>query len=236
MRKMSSEYFLRHLDAREMPRYTHGEAGRYLGLPKSTVRAWFAGTVYGTSPNLRQFKPILEPASHDLLSFYDVASAHVLMSMKSRGVSPDDLRSIVEALAKEFPGSRYPLLGRNFFVFGKDVVIKNLGERLNLSRGRQLGMRAVMDKFLARIEVDANLMPVRFSPLRSHKQKGRGYIVIDPELASGRPVIRGTGIAAEVVAKRERSGESIKLLAKDYRITPRAVKEAIEYFPIGKAA
>lgn len=232
----SAENFLRNLDLRLMPRYTFGEAGRYLGISESTLRAWFAGTTYGTQPNLKKFKPILEPSGPDLLSFYDIASAHVLLAMKAKGVSQDDLRAIVDGLSREYPGSPYPLLGRNFFLFGRDVVVKNLGTRLNLSRNRQLGIRAVMDKFLARIEFDANRMPLRFSPLRSQRERGKGYIVIDPELAAGRPVVRGTGIPAEIIAKRKKSGESVALLAKDYRITRRSVEEAIKYFPIRKAA
>lgn len=219
-----------------MPRYTFGEAGRYLGLAESTVRAWFVGTTYGTQPNIKAFKPILKPAGQDLLSFYDIASAHVLLAMKAKGVSQDDLRAIVAGLGREYPDSQYPLLGRNFFLFGRDVVVKKLGARLNLSRNRQLGIKVVMDKFLARIELDANLMPVRFSPLRSQRERGKGYIVIDPDLAAGRPVVRGTGIPAEIIARRKKSGESVTLLARDYRISRRAVEEAIKYFPTGKAA
>lgn len=233
---LSAEHFLRNLDARAMPRYTFGEAGRYLGLPESTVRAWFAGTTYGIQPNTKTFKPILMPSASGLLSFYDIASAHVLLAMKAKGVSQDDLRAIVEGLKREYPDSEYPLLGRNFFIFGRDVVVKTLGARLNLSQNRQLGIKAVMDKFLARVEIDANLMPVRFSPLRSQHDSGNGYIVIDPDLAAGRPVVKGTGIPAEIIAKRKKSGESIALLAKDYRISRRAVEEAIKYFPTRKAA
>ncbi len=219
-----------------MPRYTFGEAGRYLGLAESTVRAWFVGTTYGTQPNIKAFEPILKPAGPDLLSFYDIASAHVLLAMKAKGVSQDDLRAIVGGLDREYPDSEYPLLGRNFFLFGRDVVVKKLGTRLNLSRNRQLGIKVVMDKFLARIELDANLMPVRFSPLRSQRDRGKGYIVIDPDLGAGRPVVRGTGIPAEIIARRKKSGESVPLLARDYRISRRAVEEAIRYFPTGKAA
>lgn len=233
---MSAEQFLRNLDTRAMPRYRFGEAGRYLGVPESTLRAWFHGTTYGTQPNIKTFKPILPSAGIDLLSFYDIASAHVLLAMKAKGVSQDDLRAIVEGLRCEYPQSPYPLLGRNFFLFGRDVVVKKLGARLNLARNRQLGIKAVMDKFLDRIEFDANLMPLRFSPLRSQREKGKGYIIIDPELAAGRPVIRGTGIPAEIIARRKKSGESVSLLAKDYRISRRAVEEAIKYFPTREAA
>ncbi len=219
-----------------MPRYLFSEASSYLGLPESTVRSWFVGMPYGHPPSVRFFKPILKPAARELLSFYDIASAHVLMSMKARGVRPSDIRDIVQRLEADYPDSRYPLLGRDFYLFGRDVVIKEVGKRLNLTRGGQMGFRTIMDKFLARIELDANMMPARFSPLRTHRERGRGYIVIDPDYASGRPVIKGTGIAAEVIAKRKGSGESIAYLAKDYRLSRRAVEEAIKYFPKRKAA
>ena len=33
----------RHTDPRDVPAYTVGEAAHYLGVPKSTMRSWFAG-------------------------------------------------------------------------------------------------------------------------------------------------------------------------------------------------
>jgi uncharacterized protein (DUF433 family) len=219
-----------------MPRYTFAEAAAYLGLAESTIRSWFAGMPYGTAPNVRFFQPVLQPAGKDLLSFYDIASAHVLMALKAKGLRPSDMREVVDELRKEFAGSLYPLLGRDFAMFGRDVVLKKVGSLLNLSKSRQMGLKAVMNKFLARIELDANLMPVRFSPLYTHRDRGRGYIVIDPDFASGRPVIKGTGVAAEIIAKRKGSGESEARLAKDYRISLRAVKEAVKHFPQRKAA
>jgi uncharacterized protein (DUF433 family) len=234
----AAEDFFRNLDTRAMPRYTYGEASRYLGIPESTLRAWFVGMSYGKLPDQKWFTPFLVPASPDLLSFYDISSAHVLLAMKKKGVSQEDLRWIVEVLRydRRFD-SRYPLLGKNFWLFGRKVVLKQLGKRLTLSRrGVQLGLRQVMDRFLARLELDKDKMPVRLSPLRTLRERGKGYIVIDPNLASGRPVVKGTGIAAEVIFRRKKSGESETRLAKDYRISRRAVKEAIKYFPARKAA
>jgi len=233
-----AESFFRNLDARAMPRYTYGEASRYLGIPESTLRAWFVGMSYGKLPDQKWFTPFLVPSSPDLLSFYDISSAHVLLAMKKKGVSQEDLRWIVQVLRNDRRfDSRYPLLGRNFWLFGKRIVVKELGKRLTLSRrGVQLGLREIIDRFLSRLETDKDRMPVRLSPLRTLHERGKGYIVIDPNLASGRPVIKGTGIAAEVIFKRKKSGESEARLAKDYRISPRAVKEAIKYFPARKAA
>jgi uncharacterized protein (DUF433 family) len=228
--------FIRDLDARAMPRYSFGEAGGYLGLPQSTIRSWFSGMPYGKGESKSFFLPVLKPAAKDRLSFYDIASAHVLMALKSKGLQPNHMREVVEELKKEFPDADYPLLGKKFAMFGPDVVLRKAKTLLNLSESRQLGLMAIMTKYLDRIELDANLMPVRFSPLRTQRARGRGFIVIDPEFAYGRPVVKGTGIPAEIIAKRKGSGESEARLAKDYRITIRAVKEAVKYFPVQRAA
>ena len=231
--QMSAEEFVLSLDSRTMPRYTAAEAAVYLGLPQSTIRAWFFGMPTGSSAKRRWFAPFLTPASDDLLSFYDMASAHVLLAMKKQGVSSEDLRSIVESLRIDPRfDQRYPLLGRNFYLFGRKLVTKEVGRRLVRSRrGDQYGIRQVIDKFLARLDFDKEKMPVRIRPLRTIREKGKGFIVIDPQIATGRPVVRGTGIVAEIIAKRKKSGESVARLAKDYGITRRAVEEAIKYYP-----
>jgi uncharacterized protein (DUF433 family) len=235
---MNAEDFLLSLDPRAMPRYAVAEAACYLGAPVSTIRAWFFGMPYGRESNRRWFAPFLIPASDDLLSFYDISSAHVLLAMKKQHVPPEDLRGIVEALRLDSRfDSRYPLLGRNFWMFGRKVVLKEIGKRLSLSRGGvQFGIKEVMDKFLSRLDLDKEKMPLRLRPLRTIKERGRGFIVIDPKIAAGRPVVRGTGIVAEIIAKRRNSGESVARLATDYRITRRAVEEAIKYYPAQKQA
>ena len=235
-RQSDAAIFIRDLDSRAMPRYSFAEAGAYLGLPESTIRSWFSGMTYGSGHKRKFFKPVLEPAEKDRLSFYDIASAHVLMALKAKGLRPSDMREVVEELRKEFPDSKYPMLGRTFEMFGRKVILRKARMLLNLSASRQIGLKAVMEKFLSRIELDGNLMPVRFSPLRTHKERGRGFIVIDPDFAYGRPIIKGTGIPAEIIAKRKGSGESEARLAKDYRISVRAVKEAVKHFPVRKAA
>lgn len=231
--QISAEDFVLSLDSRAMPRYTAAEAAGYLGLPESTIRAWFFGMPTGTKAKRRWFAPFLTPASDELLSFYDMASAHVLLAMKKQGVSSEDLRGVVESLRvdRRFD-ERYPLLGRSFYLFGRKVVTKEAGKRLMRSRrGSQYGIRQVLDKFMSRLDFDKEKMPVRIRPLRTVRERGKGFIVIDPKVATGRPVVRGTGIVAEIIARRKKSGESVARLAKDYGITRRAVEEAIKYYP-----
>lgn len=226
----TTKRFLQSLDSRDTPRYSYAQAARYLRLPESTLWSWFSGMTYGRKPNTRHFRRILVPSSRERLSFYDIASAHMLMAFRHKGATAEDMRAVVQSLEKQFPDAKHPLLGRKFLMFGKDVVIDELGQLMNLTRGRQLGLRKIMEKFLSRVETDDNSMPVRFSPVRTTHSRGKGVIVIDPELSYGRPVIRGTGIAAEVIASRRDSGESISGLAKDYGLTRREIEEAVRYF------
>jgi len=240
--QISAEDYLLNLDPRAMPRYLPREAACYLGMPTSTIVSWFYGMPFGKGEKRGWFAPLLVPASDDLLSFYDVASAHILLAMKQKGISQEDLRAIVNGLRLDPRfDNRYPLLGRNFFLFGGNkvkLVIKQRGKRIQFSRsgGPQYGIKEVMDRFLSRLDYDKNKMPLRLRPLRSISETGRGFIVLDPRIAGGRPVVKGTGIVAEIIAKRNKSGESVKVLAEDYRISERAVQEAIKYYPAAKAA
>jgi uncharacterized protein (DUF433 family) len=94
-----------------------------------------------------------------------------------------------------------------------------------------------MDRFLSRLELDEKDMPVRFSPLRSLNARGKGLIMIDPNVSCGRPVIKRKGIMASIVWDRYQLGESARTIAKDLRLKPSEVKEAINYSkPPDKAA
>ena len=122
----AGEIFFRSYDGREMPRYTVGQVANYLRVPESTIRAWFFGMPYGKKPHIRHFNSILAPAGKELLSFYDAASAHVLLALKAKNVPTEDIRAIVQELKKQFPNNRFPLLGQSFYLFGKNVIIKEL--------------------------------------------------------------------------------------------------------------
>ncbi len=238
---ISPAEFLKRLDERAMPRYTTGQVARYLHVPESTIRAWFYGTVYGRHLHTRRFEPIIPPigspvdapADPQLLSFYDIASAHILCAFKKGGVGGDHLRDIVNSLREEYPGSPYPLLEKEFYRFGQDVVHRAAGEMLNLGKPhkkgrRQLVFEKIVQRFLSRVDVDSEKMPFRFAPVFG-SGRGRAWIVIDPNYGGGRPVVEGTGIPAEVIARRSQGGESVAALARDYRLSPRAIQEAVTY-------
>jgi len=118
MSSNAAEVFLRSYDSRQMPRYTVGQIATYLREPESTIRAWFFGMPYGKKPHIRHFKPILRPAGRDLLSFFDAASAHVLLALKAKKVSTEDIRAIVQTL-ENLPERSLPVIRTEFLPLWK---------------------------------------------------------------------------------------------------------------------
>jgi uncharacterized protein (DUF433 family) len=110
----------------------------------------------------------------------------------------------------------------DFEVSGKEVFIRHLGETVNATRYGQLAMRKILAAHLKRIVRDTHGLPIRIFPIKSRR------LVIDPQFSSGKPTVKDRGITASVLWGRNKTGESIPELAKDYGLTQLEVKEAIE--------
>ena len=54
-----------------------------------------------------------------------------------------------------------------------------------------------------------------------------GGIVIDPAVASGRPVVRRIGVPTTEIAERHTAGEAVEQLARDYSAAVDEIEKAI---------
>lgn len=214
-------------DVREHPRYSIEEAASYLHVPASTMKAWIRGQHYRTHAGVfKTFLPIIQPADskNKLLSFYNLAEAHILRATRDRDVPLRNVRSAINYIRDQISDERHPLLSVQFATFAKQVFIDHLGQLVNATRHGQLGMRTVLDQYLERIERDDLGMPRQVFPIYSTR------IAINPLLSSGRPIVKGTGIMLSVLIDRAKAGESIPELAKDYGLKPLEVEEAIQEY------
>ena len=88
-------------DVREAPVYTASEAGRYLQLPPSTVRAWTFGQRYGKGTTASAFQPVIEPANRETrrLSFLNLIELLVLAAIRRKRVIslPQVRRELLDA-------------------------------------------------------------------------------------------------------------------------------------------
>ena len=211
-------------DRRHTPTYTVAEVSSYLGLPRSTVRAWVRGQ--------GGFHPLIsrpDPSSSEM-SFINVVEVHVLSAIRRvHGVPLQRVRRALEFLQEQL-GQPNPLAAVEFHTNGIDLFVRWLDEAdlVNLSQSGQLAMREVLEAYLRRVDRDMAGVALRLFPFtRPGHADGPRVVVIDPRMCFGRPSIVDTGISTEIVAERYKAGESMDDLVSDYGLGRQLVEEAI---------
>lgn len=231
MRTAHKPIVIRTDDPREVPLYTLADAAAYLRIPPTTLRSWIKGRTYPTRNGRKFFAPLMEAADpvRGLLSFSNLAEAHVLQATRDRDVPVPIVRSAIDYIQEHWP-SRHPLITKEFYRFGKQLFVKVIEESMeeeldvNVSRGGQLGLKRVLDKCLERLERDDTGYPVRIFPL------GTKHLVMDVKVAAGQPVIKNTRLLAHFLWRRNEAGDSVRDLAKAYKLKRSDVEEAIKHF------
>jgi uncharacterized protein (DUF433 family) len=215
-----------------VPAYSVAEAAHHLKLPRTTVRAWLVGRIYPTEGGSRRFTPVVliaDPASK-LLSFRDLVEIHVLSAIRrDHRIRLPAIRKAITYLRKTFH-SQHPLSDQQMLTDGKDLFIERYGNLVNVSQHGQLEMKQVLEAYLRRIERDRVGLPIRLFPFtRDQIETAPRTVVIDPAVQFGRPCLTGTGIPTAILFERYNAGDSIRLLADDYRRSPDEIEEAIRY-------
>jgi uncharacterized protein (DUF433 family) len=125
-------------------------------------------------------------------------------------------------------GCSHPLIEQSLYTNRVDVLIKEIDKLVNLSRGGQLAIPEIFEVHLERIEYDKGIF--NFYPfVRERSASEPKFIVINPALGFGKPVIAGTGISTAVIASRFNARESVPELAMEYGLEEKQVEEAIRW-------
>ena len=211
------------IDPRDIPAYTAGEAAHYLGVPKSTMRAWFAGQ--------RGFRAVIRPADPKGLglSFANLVEAYVLTAIRRKHqIALPTIRRGLDYLVRKL-GAKRPLIEQQFETNGVDLFVDHLGTIINISQDGQTEMAELIRAYLERIDRDARGLPIKLYPFmrnQAPREQPRS-VVIDPRVSFGRPVIAGTGIPTAVLAEQFKAGDTVPVLAKEYGADEEAVWDAI---------
>jgi len=230
-------------DIRELPSYSITEAANYLAIPPSTLKSWFRGYKGVTG---RRYPPMIKPADQDhlLLSFYNLAEAHILDAARRRGVNTRRLRIAVGWTNENLPGP-HPLLTHEFATAGRRMFVQKL-ERQTIEASRygqvvELRLTPVLKKFLKTIIRGADFLPIEIHPIKPSTRKPtrtakrkRTYVLesplaINPKICSGRPIVKGTDVLASVLHHRFHANESASALAKDYGIEASEIYKVVKY-------
>ena len=216
-------------DVRLEPRYTLSEASRYVWVNAETLRTWAKGRFYHAGGERRRAGPVLDDSRGQRLSFMNLIEGHVLAALRQTHQVPmQKIRKAVEWI-KERYRAEYPLLHPDLATDGLDIFIREFGRIISASEQGQVVMRAVMERYLSRIERDREGIPIQFYPFtrKPGDDTTPRFIVIDPSVAFGRPVLDGTRIALTIIIERFTAGESPESLATDYSLPLDRIYEAL---------
>jgi uncharacterized protein (DUF433 family) len=221
------------LDAlRRTPAYPFAEAAHYLGVPKSTLRAWCVGQSYRDRHGDRKaFRPLirLDGAPGDGLSFLNLVESHVLAAIRRKHAIPlPKIRRALDYVVKRLDIPR-PLANVRFQTNGVDLFVEELGQLVNVNRDGQVEIAELMRAHLDRIAWDDAGLPIRLYPFTRRGESGKASmpVVMDPQIAFGRPVLDGRAVPTAVLADRFKAGDRLSELAKDYDTSTEAIEEAI---------
>ncbi len=217
-------------DIRKMPLYSAAEAGRFLRLPVSTVRAWAFGQGYKVKNEGRRSEPVIGTADRRgrRLSFLNLVELLVLGAIRRHHNVPlPQVRRAVNYLKRQFP-SPHPLAEHQFQTDGLHLFIEKFGQLLNLSRDGQLAMKEMIQAHLQLVEWDASGVPFKLHlPGIGKTSLDRTAVVIDPRFGFGRPVLDGKGVRTEVIVERFQAGEAMISLADDYSLPVAVIEDII---------
>jgi uncharacterized protein (DUF433 family) len=238
-REASIASALESMNRREMAAYRPGQVAAWLDVPTATVRAWSKGQRYDLAGKHRFFKPVIQPTRLGVppnaplaLSFVNFVELHVLSALRRVHAIPlPKIRSSIEYLARRYPRVQHPLADLDLLTDGLDVWLEELGRLVAVSAHGQMGIKDVLEAHLKRVERGVRGEALRLYPFPHSgdvAQQPRS-IVVDPEVAFGRPTLAGTGIPTRAIAGRFHAGESLESLVRDFARPAEDILEAIRW-------
>jgi uncharacterized protein (DUF433 family) len=210
----------------ELPTYTSPEAAVFLAMTTHRLQDWYIGEC-----------PILKASGSigniPLLSFRNLEEAYKVYLLRSK--HSKSLQYLRRAMsdARENTGSEHPLLTHEIDVMSRlALIIPGRGRRKR--RAITLGDPSKPDYFPevvkawgVRISKTRNeIFPWRYASEDDHSTP----VSLNPEVMSGRLVLRGTRIPVNMLWGRAKTGEKVEAIAEDYRIDLRQVRQALAHF------
>lgn len=219
-------------DPRYIPAYNITDAAHHLRVPVVTFRSWIHGR--GGAGRKRTEPLIYLPDSNQpYVSFINLIEAHILDALRFEHRIPmKNVRNAVSYLKSRY-GSKHPLAEYEFYTDRLDLLIRESGLLINVTKFGQTVMEEVIKAYLRRVEFDhgviARLYPFIVKDRKDKLEKEPKLVVIDPLVAFGQPILVKSGIPTASIANRRNAGESIDALADDYGCEKSEVEAAISY-------
>jgi uncharacterized protein (DUF433 family) len=215
----------------DTPAYGIAEAARYVKLAAATLRSWTIGRDYPVEQGTAFFQPLIAIAEPEgkLLSFSNLVEAHVLRALRIEHTVP--VKAVRTALnyAESQLGVSRLLLSKELRTNARQLFLSEYGRLINLTQSGQYALEAVLVSHLARVEWIADAPRRLFPFVGLQSVPDQKPIVIDPNIAFGRPVVERRGVTTAAIVERIDAGEEVFDLARDYDLSEDEIRAAIVY-------
>jgi uncharacterized protein (DUF433 family) len=208
----------------ELPTYTIPEAAVFLAMNRRRLQDWYNGN----SPILKASGSV---GNIPLLSFRDLEEVYKIYLLRSK--HSKSLQYLRRAMsdARYKSGSDHPLLTHEIDVMRRlALIIPGRGRRK--SRAIVLGDPNVPDYFPEVVRawgVRISKARDEIFPWRYASDDDATPVSLNPEVMSGRLVLRGTRIPVNMLWGRTKAGEKVEDIADDYRIDVMQVRQALSH-------
>jgi uncharacterized protein (DUF433 family) len=217
------------IDPRLAPAYSVAQASHYLRIPAPTVRSWVLGRHYPRRAGYGRFDPVISapPDPEHRLSFRNLIELAALRALRTEHeFKLSAVRSALGYARKEL-GVVGLLASKDLYARPGELFLEHYGQLINLNRAGQLGIHAVLQGLLQRIQWQRG-SAVRFFPVVSGRPDSRS-VMLDPLVAFGRPVLARQRVSTSVIVDRINAGEEAAALAADYGATAEEIMDALAY-------
>lgn len=199
--------------------YLADEAGRLAGVSGTTIGQWARRGYIRSSRS---------SGTPRVYSFQDVAEAMVVHELIERGVSLRAIKAAADRLRTQ-RATNWPLQQSRLLVPGTTG-----GERVPPRRARTIVVEEEEGHtdlvsghpVLAALDLETLVADLARGGWAAREIPSLRHIEVDPDRLSGRPVIRGKRVPAELAARMGETPQGVDLLMHDYGLTRDEVEDA----------
>jgi uncharacterized protein (DUF433 family)/DNA-binding transcriptional MerR regulator len=212
--------------------YTVPEAARLLRVPARKLRRWAEGYTFAdgrfSEPLFQRDYP--ELAARRILTFQDLIELSLVSQFRQKGVSMPAIRAAAKWAAEQFR-TNHPFAVKRFHTDGKrlfaegEIPVNGKGGRERLYRELPT-YQYVLDlaeEFFQKLDYEDDQVR-HYWPLGKHRP-----VVLDPARAFGQPIDPDSGVPTRVLYEMHQAGQSVEEIADWFRVTPDAVRAAVEF-------
>lgn len=200
-------------------RYLAHEAGRLAGVSGQTIGQWARRGYIRSSQSFEAPR---------VYSFQDVAEAMVVHELLDRGIDHRAIKHAIRSVQERF-GSDWPLSTTSLATSRGHIVNHGDGADYDVShRGWQQFTPDPDDLTVIARQLQRGGWAARDLPQLSH-------IEVDPDRLSGRPVIRGTRVPADLIAELATQPGGAEEAKDGYDVTDEEIADAVDWWQAVRA-